>query len=70
MSCWCDCGKEGAVGMHGPRRESLSAGLEPLRRLPPTAIIHRRQTPCEADDGCLARGPGACCGETQTEMDF
>lgn len=50
---------EGPVGTEASSRESLSADLELLHRLPPRAIIHSRRTPHEADDGCLACGPSA-----------
>lgn len=51
------CRSGWTLGTEASSRESLSADLE-LRRLPlPSAIIHRRRTPREADDGCLACGP-------------
>lgn len=43
--------------MEASSSESLSVDLELLHRLPPGAITHRRRTPREADDGCLACGP-------------
>lgn len=55
--CWCDCRNGGTVGTEASSRASLSADLELLHRLPPSAIIHSRRTPHEADDGCLACGP-------------
>lgn len=45
------------MGTEAPSRESLSADLELLHLLLPSAIIHSRRTPREADDGCLACGP-------------
>lgn len=45
-----------SAGREATSRESLSADLKVLRRPPPSAIIHGRGTPREADDGCLACG--------------
>lgn len=49
---WLDFGNGGIQ-----QRESLCADLELPHLLLPSAIIHGRRTPCEADDGCLACGP-------------
>lgn len=70
--CWCDCRNGGTVGTETSCRESLSADLELPHRLPPTAIIHSRRTPHEADDGCLACGPStlAVVWDNSKKMDF
>lgn len=47
------------MGMEASSGENLSADLELLHLPPPSAIIHSRRTPHEADDGCLAHGPPA-----------
>lgn len=50
-------GMVGFFGKEASSRESLSSELELLHSLLPSAIIHSRRTPHEADDGCLACGP-------------
>lgn len=54
--CWCDCRNGGTVGAEASSRESLYADFKLLHRLLPSAIIHSRRKPHEADDGCLACG--------------
>lgn len=51
------CRSGWTLGTEASSRESLSADLEQPHLLLPSAIIHSRRTPREADDGCLACGP-------------